>query len=60
MKGYLNTLVPIGNKLLSTEYLVEHYGIYYNSRTKKLENTDRSTFIYVSTASGTLYIIRPK
>ena len=60
VKGYLNTSIPIGNKLLSTEHLAEHYGMHYNSRTKKLENADGSIFACVSTASGTLYIIGPK
>ncbi|KAJ5997156.1 hypothetical protein N7522_008816 [Penicillium canescens] len=60
VKGYLDTSIPIGNRLLSTEHLAEHYGMHYNSRTKKLENADGSTFVCVSTASGTLYIIGPK
>jgi hypothetical protein len=60
VKGYLDTSVPLGNKLLSTEYLADHYGLYYNVRTKEIEYSDGSTFGYANTSSGTPYLIGPK
>jgi hypothetical protein len=60
VKGYLDTSVPTGNKLLSIEYLADHCGLYYNVRTKEIEYDDGSTFGYANTSSGTPYLIGPK
>ena len=60
VKGYLDTSVPKGSKLLSTEYLADHCGLYYNVRTKTIEYKDGSTFGHANTSSGTPYLIGPK
>jgi hypothetical protein len=60
VKGYLDTSVSKDNKILSTEYLADHYGLYYNARTKVIEYGDGSTFGYANTSSGTPYLIGPK
>ncbi|OQD78931.1 hypothetical protein PENANT_c071G04033 [Penicillium antarcticum] len=60
VKGYLDTSVSKDNKILSTEYLADHCGLYYNARTKVIEYGDGSTFGYANTSSGTPYLIGPK
>jgi hypothetical protein len=60
VKGYLDTSVLKNNKILSIKYLADYYSLYYNTRTKVIEYSDRSTFGYTNTSSGIPYLIGPK
>ena len=59
INGYFDPTIPKTSRLLPTEYIADHCGLYYNARTKKVECEDGSIFGYTDTSTGTPFLIGP-